>query len=63
MDTPLKIYLRAWWPQWVPGVIAATGTVWALWGLPFALVAAIALATGGLTFLFFSFAGMAADWR
>ncbi|MEJ1390124.1 MAG: hypothetical protein RPU34_04405 [Candidatus Sedimenticola sp. (ex Thyasira tokunagai)] len=62
MDTPLKTYLRAWWPQWVPGALAATGTTWVLWGLPFGLVATGALVAGAGTFLFFAFLGMAADF-
>ncbi|MEJ1412796.1 MAG: hypothetical protein RPU90_04355 [Candidatus Sedimenticola sp. (ex Thyasira tokunagai)] len=62
MDTPLKTYLRAWWPQWVPGVLAATTTTWVLWGLSPVLLATLAITAGGMAFLFSAFVGMAADY-
>ncbi len=55
-------WLRAFWPQWVPALLAAGATLWAFWGLPLIVLLALTATVGGGVFLLFTFAGLAWDW-
>lgn len=53
------IWLRFFWPV-VPGIVAAIGAGWLLWGLGFWISFALPLAAGAAVWLFFTLTQMAA---